>query len=70
MFFTHVQILVNQDFLLSSEMGKIMTVTLHSCLFCRLGKEGARQELEDMVDCIKKHFFQPDKFGLKPRTES
>ena len=46
-----------------------------SCLNCflvfyRLDKAGARQELDEMVSCIKKFFFQPEKFGLKPRTES
>lgn len=35
-----------------------------------LDKAGARQELEEMVSCIKRFFFQPEKFGLKPRTES
>ncbi|KAL8562217.1 hypothetical protein ACOMHN_005202 [Nucella lapillus] len=35
-----------------------------------LDRAGAEQELEDIVQNIKKHFFQPEKFGLIARPDA
>lgn len=35
-----------------------------------LDRAGAERELEDIVNNIKQHFFQPEKFGLIPRPDA
>lgn len=35
---------------------------------CRLQRHEAEKELKDVVDNIRAHFFQPDKYGLIPQS--
>ena len=46
----------------------IMLVCVHGVVFSRLDREGAQKELDDIVQCIIKYFYQPEKFGFIPRS--